>query len=180
MAAEPLQIVLVGLPGAGKSTAGRMLAELLDWRFVDLDVEIERATHMTVAALFESRGEAEFRRLESELTDGLASESRLVLAPGGGWIMNPDNAARLAHGALLVWLRVDPVVALQRLRGSPQQRPLLEVDDPLERLQQLAEQRRAHYEQTHAAFDTDELTPRQVAEMILEWLKRQKNSVSLS
>lgn len=173
------QLVLIGLPGAGKSSAGKILADLLDWRFVDLDIEIERATGISVAALFESRGEAEFRRLEAELTQGLASEPRLVLAPGGGWMMNTANVAALDREAILIWLRVAPATALQRLRGTHSKRPLLEVEDPLQRLQQLDAQRRSHYEQAHAAFDTDDLTPRQIAEMILEWLIRQKKSVSL-
>jgi shikimate kinase len=173
---EPDQIVLVGLPGAGKSTVGRILAELLGWRFVDLDVEIEQTAYMTVSALFESKGESEFRRLETELTGRLASQSQLVLAPGGGWVMNPANSSLLAD-ALLIWLRVDPETAWQRLRDTSGKRPLLAGADPLQRIQQLAQQRRSRYEQAHAAFDTDKLLPRQIAEMILEWLTRQKKSV---
>jgi shikimate kinase len=177
--AESGRIVLVGLPGAGKSSTGSILAELLDWNFVDLDIEIERATDMKVAALFESRGEAAFRELESELTGRLASETRLVLAPGGGWITNPAHLRQLPD-ALILWLRVDPETALTRLQSTQIKRPLLDVADPLQRMQQLARERQSKYEQAHAVFDTNESTPRQVAETILEWLTKQKKNASSS
>ena len=177
MSTSVSQIVLVGLPGAGKSTVGSILADLIGWNFVDLDQAIERDTGLTVAQIFAQLGEAEFRRLEAELTAGLASEKQLVLAPGGGWIANAALPGMLLQDAVMIWLRVQPQTALARLRATGVARPLLEVPDALRRLQTLFAERRPYYERAHSAFDTDNYTPREVAETILEWLKRQKKSV---
>ena len=168
------QVVLVGLPGAGKSTVGEELAALLGWNFRDFDREIEAEVGLTVAEIFARLGELHFRQLEADLTKRLASQHRVVFAPGGGWITNEALPKLLADDAVMVWLRVQPETALTRLRATGVTRPLLQVPDALARLQTLLEQRRPFYERAKVAFDTDELTPRSVAELILEWLKRQK------
>ncbi|HEY0304771.1 MAG TPA: shikimate kinase [Longimicrobiales bacterium] len=167
------QVVLVGLPGAGKSTVGKMLADLLGWSFRDFDREIEAEVGLTVAEIFARLGEKRFRQLEAELTKRLASQHQVVFAPGGGWITNPELPAQLAHDAIVVWLRVQPKVALSRLRATGVTRPLLQVTDALERLQSLLDERREYYERAAVAFDTDELEPRAIAETIYQWLKRQ-------
>jgi shikimate kinase len=174
------QVVLLGLPGAGKSTAGRTLAELLGWTFLDFDQQIEAESGLTVAEIFARYGEPHFRRLEADLTKRLASRQQVVFAPGGGWITTPDLPTLLNSEAVLIWLRVRPETALARLRATGVARPLLQVAEPLERIRALLEQREAQYGRAHVAFDTDDLTPRQVAESIYEWLKRQSRSVSSS
>ena len=173
------QVVLVGLPGAGKSTVGEILAGLLGWSFRDFDREIEAEVGVTVAEIFARAGEIRFRELEADLTKRLASQHQVVFAPGGGWITNEDLPGLLAADSVIVWLRVTPEVALTRLRATGVTRPLLQVQDALDRLQHLLDERRKHYERAHVAFDTDELTPRAVAELIFEWLKRQnRNALS--
>ena len=168
------QVVLVGLPGAGKSTVGATLAQMLGWSFRDFDKDIEAEVGLTVAEIFARQGETRFRELEAELTKRLASQHQVVFAPGGGWITNPELPQLLAPDAVITWLRVQPQTALARLRATGVTRPLLEVPDALARLQTLLEQRAEHYERADVAFDTDELTPRQIAETIFEWLKKQK------
>src|SRR5688572_27406814 len=101
VAVRPERVVLIGLPGAGKSTVGPLLARRLGWRFLDLDPLIEAEAGLPIAQIFEQKGEAEFRRLETELTGRLASEPDLVLAPGGGWILRNTMPS-----AWLVWLQV--------------------------------------------------------------------------
>lgn len=177
---EANQIALVGLPGSGKSTVGRILADLLGWQFFDLDTEIEAKQGLTVAEIFAQLGEAQFRRLEADLTKRLASEPQIVLAPGGGWITNPELPRLLARNGVLIWLRVQPPTALVRLRASGVTRPLLEVPDVLARLQMLLDERRAFYQRAHFFVDTDDLTPPVVAETIAGWLKRPNKSVSSS
>lgn len=167
------QVVLVGLPGAGKSTVGPILAELLGWSFLDFDREIEAEVGLTVAEIFARAGESRFRELEADLTKRLASHHQVVFAPGGGWMTNQHLSSLLAPDALIVWLRVRPEIALARLRATGVTRPLLQVPDALERLQHLLAERSAHYQRAHITFDTDELTPPAVAELIYEWLKRQ-------
>jgi shikimate kinase len=159
--------VLVGLPGAGKSTVGRLVALALGWRFVDLDRAIEDRTGRTVRELFARDGEAAFRRLEREETERYAGVRDLVLAPGGGWVLDPENLAALGAGSLTVFLKVSPGVALDRLRAQPGTRPLLEGDDPLERLERLSEARIAAYMQSNHVLSADSATPSQLADSIV-------------
>ena len=168
------QVVLVGLPGAGKSTTGQILAEMLGWSFRDFDQEIEGETGLTVAEIFAREGEKRFRELEASLTKRLASQHQVVFAPGGGWITNAELPRLLDRNAAIVWMRVQPETALARLRATGVTRPLLQVPDALQRLQSLLEQRIEHYERADVAFDTDEKTPREIAQLIYEWLTRQK------
>ena len=170
---ETSQIVLVGLPGAGKSTAGKLLADSLGWKFVDLDELIEAEQGITVAEIFAQMGEARFRNFEADLTTRIASERQIVLAPGGGWVTNPELPTLLSSDAVMIWLRVQPQTALVRLRATGVTRPLLQVPDAMARLQALLDERCEHYERADVVIDTDDLTPHDVAAAIMEWLKRQ-------
>ena len=170
------QVVLLGLPGAGKTTVGRALAHLLGWTFLDFDQQIEAETGLTVAEIFARYGEAYFRGLEADLTKRLASRHQVVFAPGGGWITNAELPALLAADAALIWLRVQPTTALVRLRATGVTRPLLQVHEPLTRLQTLLDERKQHYQRADVAFDTDELAPHEIATTIYEWLKKQDSS----
>jgi shikimate kinase len=163
--------VLVGLPGAGKSTVGRMLASRLGWTFTDIDEEIVDRTGATVPELF-TRGEAAFRELEARLTAELSSLTHTVLAPGGGWAAQPGSLEALPAGTPVVWLRVSPDEALRRLRGSPIPRPLLAGADPLAVLHELAQQRTERYARADLIVDVDGRAAAEIAEEITEWLQR--------
>lgn len=161
MAARADRIVLIGLPGAGKSTVGPILAVRLGWTFVDLDVEIENATGLQVAEIFLRQGEAGFRKIEHELTLRLASEPHLILAPGGGWAVH-----NTLPGALTVWLQVDPVEAYGRMGEGVGGRPLLQPD-PLEKLNGLLAIREQFYAQADVTIDTNGKTPNAIATEII-------------
>jgi shikimate kinase len=160
VAARPEQIVLIGLPGAGKSTVGPLLAGRLGFRFLDLDRLIEAEAGLTIAQIFEQMGEAEFRRIEAELTGRLASEPDLVLAPGGGWILRNTLPA-----ALLVWLVVDPDEASLRVGEFAGSRPLLQPD-PLTRLKELLAEREPYYMRADITIDTTGKSPAHVADTV--------------
>jgi shikimate kinase len=166
------RVVLVGLPGAGKSTVGRIVAKTLDWDFVDLDVEIERRARRSIADLFATEGELAFRTLERELTLELCSGSRLVIAPGGGWAAQPGHLEQLPSGSAVVWLQVSPAEAIRRLRGSPVERPLLAGPDPAGALATLAEQRTEYYARADLAVPVDGRSAAEAAEIITTWLER--------
>jgi shikimate kinase len=137
-----------------------------------VDREIVRQTGRTIAELFQTDGEKSFRAMESRLTAELSSVSGLVLAPGGGWAAQPGTLSGLPPETAVVWLRVSPEEALRRLRGSPEQRPLLAGPDPLGAMQALAEQRRHAYERADLTVDVDGRSAAETADMISAWLNR--------
>jgi shikimate kinase len=163
--------VLVGLPGAGKSTVGPLLGQRLGWEFIDIDQAIVATTGRSVAELFNSPGEAAFRELEARLTAELSSREHVVLAPGGGWAAQQGSIEALPAGTIVVWLRVSPAEALRRLAQSGVERPLLAGPDPAGNLAALAEQRTERYQQAHVAVDVDGRSAADISEEIVEWLQ---------
>jgi shikimate kinase len=164
-------IILVGLPGAGKSTVGAMLGEQLQRTYLDFDLEIERREGMPVSQIFGEKGEAGFRQLERTLTEELKSFGNMILAPGGGWVSSPDVVAMLRPPAAMIYLRIRPEVALKRLGGSAGGRPLLNRPDPLAELHSLLVARRDAYLSADIEIGTEMLTPQQITEQILAKLK---------
>lgn len=138
-------LVLVGLPGSGKSTVGRAVAKRLSRPFLDFDAELERREGMSVARLFSERGEAAFRLLEYALTKELAAAPPMVLAPGGGWVTIPGAMALLRPPGRIIHLQVSPKEALRRLTRSRIVRPLLAQADPAMAMQALWDRRSGLY-----------------------------------
>lgn len=133
-------IALVGLMGVGKSTVGRRLAKRLGLPFADGDIEIEAAAAMTVSDIFDELGEAEFRAGEARVMRRLLEGPQLVLATGGGAILNPETRGLLKERAVTVWMRADLETVAERVRRRDT-RPLLRGRDPLKTLAGLAEAR---------------------------------------
>lgn len=186
---EPVTcIVLVGLPGAGKSTVGPLVAERLGWVFTDLDAEIERVAGRSVTAIFAADGEESFRRLEHEATGKIAGTVRglqatgrstkagsvagVVVAPGGGWMLDPANVHALGPGARTVYLRVSPEVAEQRMAASAASRPLLATSDPLTALRGLLAARETVYLQANHTVAAEMMTPAALADSIVALVSR--------
>lgn len=129
-------LFLVGLMGAGKTTVGRQLARRLGKRFRDTDQEVEDRTGVTVATIFEIEGEAGFRARESRVIEELTDAEDLVLATGGGVVLDAGNRARLATRGFVIYLCAQPRDLWQRTRHD-KSRPLLHGADPLARLEEL-------------------------------------------
>jgi shikimate kinase len=161
-------IVLIGLPGAGKSTVGPPLAERLGLSFMDFDAEIERRTGRSVPAIIRTDGEPAFREMERQLTAELASADAAVLAPGGGWVTRPDTVGLLRPRAKLVHLKLTPEAAIRRLGSARLARPLLDGNDPLARITALEVARRAAYAGADWVVDTELLTVQRVIDIIVE------------
>jgi shikimate kinase len=146
-------IYLVGMMGAGKTTIGRHLARRLNKRFIDCDHEIEARTGVRIPLIFEIEGEPGFRRRESQVLEALSAERELVLATGGGAVLDPRNRRRLAETGLVVYLCVQPDELYARTRHD-RNRPLLQVADPLSKIRELHAQRDPLY--------------REIADLIME------------
>lgn len=145
-------IALVGLMGVGKSTVGRRLAVRLNLPFADGDHEIESAAGMTVSEIFATRGEAEFRAGEARVMKRLLEGPPIVLATGGGAMMNADTRALLKRQAVTVWMRADLEVIAERV-ARRDTRPLLRGRDTLQVLGELAEKRYPVYAEADLTVD---------------------------
>lgn len=133
-------IFLVGLMGAGKTSVGRALAKRLHKTFCDTDQEIERATGVKIPVIFEIEGEAGFRARESKLLAELVRRTNIVLATGGGAVLSEQNRRLLAEHGTVIYLRAAASDLWQRTHHD-RNRPLLQTDDPLKKLQELFAER---------------------------------------
>ena len=169
-AADPARphLILVGLPGAGKTTVGESTAQRLGRPFLDFDREIERREGASVAQIFAERGEAYFRQRERELTAELATVGGMVLSPGGGWITNSEVVALLRPPGRIIYLDVTPATALRRLGPERGTRPLLARADPLAEIERLYEQRRPVYAAADHTVNTEIITAQQVIDRVVE------------
>lgn len=163
-------LFLVGPMGAGKSTVGRRLAQVLGREFVDSDREIEQRTGASIPTIFELEGEAGFRVREKMVLAELTRRQGIVLATGGGVVLSPDNRRCLKEGGLTIYLHTSVDEQLRRTRQDPH-RPLLQTPDPRSRLEALLEVRDALYrEVADWIVPTDGRHVRQVINAILRRL----------
>lgn len=144
-------VILVGMMGAGKTTVGREYARRHNLRFVDCDQELEARTGVRVSTIFEIEGEEGFRRRECLLLEELSAEHDLVLATGGGIVLNAANRQILKARGFVVYLNVAPRILWERTRHD-RNRPLLQVANPRERIESLHLQRDPLYREVAAAM----------------------------
>ncbi|MEO6206713.1 MAG: bifunctional shikimate kinase/3-dehydroquinate synthase [Candidatus Limnocylindrales bacterium] len=145
-----MDLVLVGLPGSGKSVVGKRLAHRHGADFIDLDERIEHTEGRSIPTIFEEDGEAAFRSMERNAVQALgpagpATEVRRIIATGGGAVVDPRNRWLLYRGRMTVWLDGRPEVLAQRLRRSPNVRPLVTGHDPIGTIRDLAARRARFY-----------------------------------
>jgi shikimate kinase len=161
-------LILVGLPGVGKTTIGRAAARRLGRSFLDFDQEIERRAGLEVREIFRTEGEEHFRALEFALTEELSSSSGMVLSPGGGWITQHRSVELLRSAGRIIYLRASPEAVARRLRRV-ETRPLLAGRDPVVALRELYEKRRALYETADVVLDTESLVKQRLIAKIVEF-----------
>jgi shikimate kinase len=163
------QVILTGLPGSGKSTVGRALAERIEWDFVDLDAEIARKEGRSVSQIFAENGEERFRDLEALATSELRDRQKLIIAPGGGWVTRPATVSLLRPPARLVYLRVPPQVAAKRIERESDERPLLSGSNLPVRLDSLLLDRESAYLTADLTVNA-ELVVDEVVTQCMTWL----------
>ena len=150
-------IYLVGLMGAGKTTVGRQLAKRLGFAFADSDHEIETRTGVKIPVIFDLEGEVGFRQREAQIIAELCAQQHLVLATGGGAVLNPDTRRRLNDTGWVIYLNVPPAMLYERTRFD-RNRPLLQVANPLEKLNTLHAERDPLYrEVAHTIVDGSQM-----------------------
>ena len=161
-------IYLIGLMGAGKTTIGRQLARSLTLPFYDSDKAIEENTGVDISTIFEYEGEEGFRKREKQMIQRLTGLKGIVLATGGGVILSEDNRNLLINNGFVVYLQCSVQRVLERTRKD-KQRPLLQTDNPKERLEQLLEQRETLYLScADYKIDTGEIQTKVVIREILK------------
>ncbi len=165
-------IYLVGLMGAGKTTVGRQLAKRLGRQFYDSDHEIVQRTGVPIPTIFEIEGEEGFRRREMQAIAELTAGAEIVLATGGGVVLNPENRARLHDTGWVVYLNVPPALLFDRTRHD-RNRPLLRVSDPLAKLEELHRQRDPLYRETaHTIVEGSQLVASGIVQHLLREFSR--------
>jgi shikimate kinase len=160
-------IILVGFSGTGKTVVGGLLAGRLRRRFVDMDRVITERLGATLPGIFARYGEGRYRDEERILTEELAGRKGLVIAAGGGTIIDDKNRVLLAESGVMVALRARPETIAERLAGEDP-RPLLKADDPLERIRELKAGRKRVYDDVPIQIITDDLLPAEIADKIIE------------
>jgi shikimate kinase len=159
-------VIIVGLPGCGKTTIGRAAARQLHWPYIDFDTEIEHREHASVRQIFDRQGEDYFRGLEQALSREMASCSGTIMSAGGGWITNRESVALLRPTGRIIYLRASPERLVARLATARVRRPLLDVPDPLDTLTRLYEARRALYEEADLVIETEVFERKQLIDQV--------------
>ena len=159
-------VFLIGLMGAGKTTIGRALARKLEWSFVDSDHEIQQRTGVSIPTIFEIEGEAGFRRREVAVIEEICQRRAAVVATGGGVVLAADNRRRLRQSGLVAYLDAPPALLFERTRHD-RNRPLLQVPNPLGRLEELRAERDPLYRETaHLVIDAQRLSQHQIVSLL--------------
>jgi len=169
-------VALIGFMGTGKTAVGEFLAKKLNRKFVELDSLIERKAGKSIPEIFQQDGEVAFRELEIEVAKEIAKEKYLVIACGGGIVLNKINIDRLREKSRIVYLTASPRTILKRVSEEEGQRPLLEVDNPTLTIQELLMRRKPFYERaTDIKIDTSKLDIDSVVEQIINKLKEDES-----
>ncbi|MFC1897093.1 shikimate kinase [Chloroflexota bacterium] len=169
-------IALIGYMGTGKTAVGWLLAQKLDREFFELDSLIEQKAGKSIPDIFRQDGEIVFRELEIEVTKEVSTDKNLVIACGGGVVLNKINIDRLRQQSKMVYLTASPGVILKRVASEEGQRPLLEVDNPVLTIREMIRFRKPFYERAaDITIDTSKLDIDSVAEQIMSELKNDES-----
>ena len=162
-------VTLIGYRGSGKSSVAAPLAARLGWDAIDADVVIEQAAGRSIREIFAAEGEAGFRRREREAIAGLLKHDKLVLAAGGGAVLDADTRREMRAAGPVVWLRAGVAALESRIRAdatTAERRPNLAGGGPAEIVRLLAEREPLYRECAHVTVDTDDLPIAEIVERV--------------
>ena len=165
-------IALIGFMGTGKSAVGRALAKKLGREFVEMDSLIEEMAGKTIPEIFQQDGEIAFREMEIEVTKEAAQKAGQVIACGGGMVLNKINVDRLRETSWMVYLKASPQKIMERTSSGKNERPLLDVPDPVQRIRDLLDFRKPFYQRSaDITINTSRLSIDKIADLIINRLK---------
>ncbi len=171
----PPNIILVGFMGSGKTVTGKIVSEILNLQFWDMDEWIEKITDEKIPDLFETKGEAFFRRKEEEAILWLSDKRNYVVSTGGGAWIQEKNRKVLLESGWCVWLRVSVDDVWKRVGNRLKQRPILSNSkNPIQTVESLLEERSPYYSLAHTSLDTSGKNPQQVAFEVVRIFKEIK------
>ena len=156
--------------GTGKTAVGRRLAMLLNMELIDVDTEIEKSQQMTINEIFRQFGEPGFREIETEMIQKLSERKDVIISTGGGAVLKQKNVDALRKQGVIICLMASPQTILKRTSHNSN-RPLLKVEDPFEKIKELLNFRKPFYEKADILIDTEDKTPLQIAEEIIDKIK---------
>ncbi len=165
-----MNIVLIGFMGTGKTSVGKTIASKLGMSFVDMDQLIEEREKRKISDIFASNGEKYFRNLEFNLAKELSQQSNLVIATGGGVVLNPENIANFESSGIVFCLTATPEIIMERV-AKETHRPLLEGDEKMRKIMSILESRKELYDSIKNRIDTSNMTIQEVADKIIETVK---------
>lgn len=151
--------------GTGKTAVGKELAQKKKWHFVDLDELIELKEKRPITDIFAKEGEAYFRKIESKTLKGVAKEKDFVVACGGGIVINEENTKVMKESGIIICLSAKPEIILKRISGATH-RPLLNVENPKEKIELLLKLRSPYYAKADKTIDTSRLSIKEVVAKI--------------
>jgi shikimate kinase len=176
-----MNIVLIGYRGSGKSTVGNKLAARLKRKFVDTDDLIEERQGVPISDIVKSQGWVHFRKIEKATVEEISKGNNLVIAPGGGAVLDPDNVKALRQNGFIIWLKADQQTLLKRIQkdqASSTRRPTLTGKGTLEEIKETISQREPFYERaSEVQIDTSMLATDAVVESIIAVLKEREGRV---
>ncbi|GBD96382.1 3-dehydroquinate synthase [bacterium BMS3Abin06] len=174
-----MKIVLTGFMGTGKTSVGKELGRKLGYRFIDTDELIEEREGKPVSLIFKEKGEDYFRKVEQAAVKEVSQISNVVIATGGGVIKSRKNLENLGRRGIIIWLKADPGIILKRVMTEGGKRPLLDVEEPINEINNMLTERLPLYQQADTAVDTNYITPRETAQEIMEKLGLDGQSVTV-
>lgn len=170
-----MNLYLIGYRCTGKSSVGRLLAEAMDWTFVDMDQELVSEAGIPIEEIVDSRGWKYFRDQESKLLQQLSRATEQVISTGGGVVTVPENITIMHGSGKVVWLHASPGTIAARMeadKSTDDQRPPLHGDDSVVEIEEVLAERLPLYDEAmHLQVETDDLSVEEVSESIIRWLK---------
>jgi shikimate kinase len=171
-----VNIALFGFMGVGKTVVGKAVANKMGLEFNDIDELVVKKAKKPISQIFQEEGEKSFRKIESKITEEIASRDNQIIALGGGTILDQNNLEQLKKNSVLILLTANPNIILSRTNSDGLVRPLLNVEDKIGRIQALLFERLPKYlAAADYIVDTSEGNPNEIAEEIIEGIGRFEN-----